>query len=130
MKKDKIIAIIVVVICISIPIFCVLSGNGHKTTQSNYTESKKEINKEKVFNSAWDGSVLQVERYLKNNLRDPDSYQSIEWSKVIKNDNGTFVVRHKYRAKNGFGGYNIEEKIFVLNKDGEIIKINDYKTIK
>lgn len=78
--------------------------------------------REVVENSAWDGSVQQVERYLKANLKDPDSYQSIEWSKVVKADGGGFIVRHKYRAKNGFGGYNIEEQIFILDAQGKVLQ--------
>ena len=65
--------------------------------------------KEVVSNSAWDGSVFKVEEFLKNQyLKDPDSYKGIEWSKVeIFPDNPKYkyMVRHKFRAKNGFGGY-------------------------
>ncbi|MGH9628139.1 MAG: hypothetical protein ACRD7E_07335, partial [Bryobacteraceae bacterium] len=44
-------------------------------------------------------------------------YQSIEWSPVVKTTTG-YVVRHKYRAKNSFGGYVVEERIFQLNAEG------------
>ena len=37
-----------------------------------------------VSNSGWDGSVHQVERYLKQNLKDPSSFEAIEWSPVVK----------------------------------------------
>ena len=76
---------------------------------------------EVVYNSAWDGSVSQVERYLKNEvLKDPDSYQSIEWSKVIKTEAG-FAVRHKFRAKNSFGGYVVDNYVFTLDAQGNVI---------
>ncbi len=81
---------------------------------------KPAVPREVVENSAWDGSVRQVKKYLEQNLKDPDSYQSIEWSKVAKTDGGGFMVRHKYRAKNGFGGYAIEEQIFVLDAQGNV----------
>jgi hypothetical protein len=30
------------------------------------------------------------------------------------------MVRHKYRAKNGFGGYMVEERIFMLDSTGNV----------
>ncbi|MDG4475401.1 hypothetical protein [Thiovibrio frasassiensis] len=80
--------------------------------------------KEVVHNLSWDGSVLQVESWLKQNLKDPGSFEAIEWSKVIKNANGYFV-RCKYRAKNSFGGYAVENKLFMLNSSGEVITVTD-----
>ncbi len=70
-----------------------------------------------ITNSAWDGSVPGVERYLQMTLKDPDSYKGIEWSPIAKNCDG-YSVRHKYRAKNSFGGYVIDETVFMLNPDG------------
>ena len=84
-----------------------------------------EKNLPKIQNSAWDGSVYQVENYLKKNLKDPDSYEGIEWSSVVEKD-GNFQVRHKYRAKNSFGGYVIENCIFTLNKEGIVIDVVKY----
>ncbi len=58
-----------------------------------------------VKNSPWDGSVYEVEQYLKSRvLKDPDSFQAIEWSRVVKGC-GDYAVRLKYRARNSFGGY-------------------------
>ena len=50
--------------------------------------SEKEIKVEKVFNSELDGSVYQVEKFLKNGnyLKDPESYEPINWWNVFKND--------------------------------------------
>ncbi len=78
-----------------------------------------------VQNSPWDASVYQVENYLKRGyLKDPRSYESIDWGNVIKNGNG-YIVRHKYRAKNSFGGYVINNQIFYLNSNGEVYKVQD-----
>ena len=80
-----------------------------------------------VRNSGLNSSVWQVERYLKNNLKDPDSYESIEWSAVNEMENGNgYYVRHKYRAKNSFGGYVIENKVFFLDSDGNVTYSVDY----
>ena len=81
----------------------------------------------KVQNNGLDSSVWQVERYLKNNLKDPDSYEAIEWSAVNEMENGNgYYVRHKYRAKNSFGGYVIENKVFFLDSDGNVTYTVDY----
>lgn len=45
---------------------------------------------------------------LKSNLRDPNSLDIIE-EEIIMDENGNPIYRAKYRAKNGFGGYNVEE---------------------
>lgn len=89
-------------------------------------DAKQEI----VTNSSFDASVSQVENYLKQQyLKDPDSYESISWSKVQIFDDGLnykYMVRHKFRAKNGFGGYNVENKVFYLDKDGNVIDVKNF----
>ena len=75
-----------------------------------------------VKNSPWNGSVMQVKNYLKKTLKDPDSYESIEWGKVIDN-NGTYEVKHTYRAKNSFGGYVVETCLFKLDSHGNVIEV-------
>lgn len=85
--------------------------------------------KNKVVNSAWDSSVWQVKNYLKNNyLKDPSSYEAIEWSAVQEiqgSPNYKYCIRHKYRAKNSFGGYVIENKIFYLDDNGTVVDFQD-----
>jgi hypothetical protein len=76
-------------------------------------------------NSAWDGSVHWVNKYLQKTLKDPDSYQAIEWSAVQPGVDGTLRVRHKYRAKNSFGGYVIENQFFTFKEDGTVLSVID-----
>lgn len=78
-----------------------------------------------VYNSSWDASVRQVEDYLESTLRDPDCYEGIEWSEVKETSNG-YVVRHKYRAKNGFGGYVVSNQLFYMDSNGNVINVTDY----
>lgn len=78
-----------------------------------------------VYNESYDGSVKQVKQYLNANLKDPSSVQYIEWGKVVKTEYGDFVVRVQYRAKNSFGTYNVERKIFALNSIGTITEVVD-----
>lgn len=88
---------------------------------------KDPTKKVKVENSAWDSSVWQVEKYLEKNLNDPKSYEGIEWSEVTKTGSDGFMVRHKYRAKNSFGGYVIANQVFHLDSEGNVIEVVDYK---
>jgi len=114
-QRNWIIAIAVVLIMWFIG--SVLDDNNGSTSNS------------KVQNSGWDASVYQVEHYLKNYyLKDPDSYEGIEWSKVNEMSGSSeykYWVRHKYRAKNSFGGYVIENKIFYLDDQGNVIGEKD-----
>ena len=107
----------------------------HKLIIDNFSnkalkEAEKRLERKekgnKIENSAWDGSVSQVKKYLQNNLKDPNSYESIEWGKVIENENG-YIIRHKYRAKNSFGGYTIENNIFHLDLKGNVINVVPYE---
>jgi hypothetical protein len=95
--------------------------------------NKKSSSDETIVNSEWDASVYQVVDYLKSKyLNDPDSYQSISWSEVFKlNDTkevgfASYQVRHKYRAKNEYGGYITEEKLFKLDYQGNVVDVRDY----
>lgn len=78
-----------------------------------------------VVSNDWDGSVRQVRWYLIDNLKDPKSCEYLEWSPVVRISTG-YAVRVKYRAKNSFGGYVIEEKIFALDFNGNVIVVTDY----
>lgn len=77
-----------------------------------------------VSNRAWDGSVQQVERYLKANLKNPGSLEVLEWGQVVASANG-FLVRVKYRAKNSFGAYSVEQKVFHLDASGAVASSRD-----
>lgn len=90
-----------------------------------YDDSSRDSSKETVENSSWDGSVAQVKEWMQANLKDPDSVQYIEWSTVQKSYDG-YRVRVKYRAKNSFGGYMVEQKIFKLDLLGNVEYQIDY----
>lgn len=93
-----------------------------KATEEIRKGVERKENGTKIENSSWDGSVPQIKKYLKKNLKDPDSYESIEWGKVIETNKG-YTVRHKYRAKNSFGGYGVENQIFYLDEKGNITNV-------
>lgn len=79
-----------------------------------------------VSNNSWNSGVRQVERYLQANLNDADSYESLEWSKVVESEKG-FMVRHKYRARNAFGAKIIQNQVFELDKEGNVVGVSDYR---
>lgn len=82
---------------------------------------------EVVCNSAWDGSVSQVEEYLKATLKDPDSMKDVKWGKVTKTSIGDFRVWVQYRAKNSFGAYILAHQTFLLNAAGVIVDVDELK---
>lgn len=93
------------------------------------TASEQAANCEQLFagklpveNSPWDGSVPAVERYLKRNLKDPDSFKAVKWTPVKKGC-GNYTVGLSYRAKNSFGGYVVEQAVFVLDADGNVTEM-------
>ena len=86
--------------------------------------SSTPISSVEVKNNKWNGGVKQVENYLERTLRDPDSYESIEWSEVKEKSDG-YYVRHKYRAKNGFGGYVVTNQLFHLDFNGNVVDVKD-----
>ncbi len=81
----------------------------------------------KVKNSPWDNSVHQVESYLKRNLKDPNSFEALSWSKVKDKNNNNNGYRYKvfvkYRAKNSFGGYVVKTDLFYLDEKGNVVRV-------
>lgn len=73
-------------------------------TASKETKDKKLI--EAQF-SSWDGSHRYLYRSIKSYVKDPDSLQHIETRYIYNKEKKSITVYCKFRAKNGFGGYNI-----------------------
>ena len=97
-----------------------------KKNEASSTDTPSTVTYEaEVKNNKWNGGVKQVEDYLEITLRDPDSYESIEWSEVKRKEDG-FYVRHKYRAKNGFGGYVVTNQLFHLDFSGNVVDVKDF----
>lgn len=78
--------------------------------------------KETVYNSPFDRSVSQVVNYIKPRLKDPGSFEAIEWGDVIKGPNGAYQVSCLYRAKNSFGAYVVEDVLIQLDRYGHVTK--------
>jgi hypothetical protein len=128
-KTALITAIIIVFIFGSAFTLCAKSNNSSSTIPTKILPI--------VHNSEYDDSVYQVEEWLKKNLKDPKSLEIIDWGTVWETEmligdvySGqsipVFTVTVRYRAKNSFGGYVIENKRFTLNRSGVVIKVEDY----
>ncbi|MDB4388210.1 hypothetical protein N9Z03_02250 [Akkermansiaceae bacterium] len=62
-----------------------------------------------------------VKDYLKQTLKDPDSYEAVSWDNFHSVGGGKYSVSHTYRAKNSFGGFNLETQSFIYSrKTGKI----------
>lgn len=77
-----------------------------------------------VFNSPWNQSVTQVERYLKRHAHNADSIEVLEWGKVARVEQG-YQVRCRFRSRNVLGHIATQSKVFVLDKNGEVSDIRD-----
>ena len=111
---------VVIIKCSNQPIAIRLNKDEESSTYTPSTITPKA----EVKNNKWNGGVKQVEDYLERTLRDPDSYESIEWSDVKQKDDG-YYVRHKYRAKNGFGGSVVTNQLFHLDFSGNVVDVKD-----
>src|ERR1019366_1164597 len=67
-------------------------------------------------NSAWDGSIHCVERYLKEAMNDPDSYQHMSTTEPVA-VGAYWVVISRFRAKNGFGALTVHQATFKIQQD-------------
>lgn len=70
--------------------------------------------------SAWDGTYSALIKAVKENLRDPGSFEHVETRIGEIKEDGRQEVIMRYRAKNGFGGLNVQYAkgtLFNLNCD-------------
>jgi len=122
-KWEAFVIIIIIAVVFAIFFLPILLPISYSDSKSDKNSPK--IKEEIVKNSAWDGSVRQVDTWIRSNLKDPDSLEYIDWSPVVKKEGGGYLVRVKYRAKNSFGGYVIEEKVVILDSRGNVISFYD-----
>lgn len=66
-----------------------------------------------------DYSADACEDNVKTKLRDPDSYKKIKMLMPTKISEGEKVVRWDFRARNGFGGYNVSTAECLIKKEGD-----------
>jgi len=84
-------------------------------------KTPEQIRKEKIKSqfSAWDGSHKKVESFVKNNMKNPDSYQHIETRYTDKGD--YLLVGTKYRGTNSFNAIVPETKLFKVDIETGVV---------
>lgn len=75
--------------------------------------------------SNWDGSFRCVKEYLKRNLNDPGSVKYESWYEAVEHGE-YWAVRVRFRAKNAFGGYVLEDKIALI-QNSEVVQMLDFR---
>ena len=88
----------------------------HRETMASETEAKsatelkndEEIASGKHCLSSWDGSLPNLKRAVKEQLRNPGSFDHVNTVTSPVDEKGTFGLIMTYRAQNGFGGTNME----------------------
>lgn len=85
-------------------------------------EARKKYIEEKQL-SAWDGSHTKLERLLKENLNDPDSYEHAKT--YYYPDSYPLRIRLEYRAKNGFGAMTLGFVLAEVTEDGDVKSVVD-----
>lgn len=68
----------------------------------------------------WDGACEEIHTFFKHNLNDYKSLDVIEASRIVPWGETTWAQRVKYRAKNAFGGYVLDNRVFVI-ENGMVI---------
>ena len=116
----KCIATVVIILLICLVYF---KGDEPQKPKSKELQQQELTAGERPYD--FDGSITiaEVKIYLRNNLKDPDSLDLIESWPVFFND-GQWHQRVRYRAKNSFGGFRVEEKIFSV-EHGRVVNVTD-----
>jgi hypothetical protein len=86
-------------------------------------QSPDEIRKKRIERqfSGWNGCHYNLEKYVKDNMNDPDSYQHIE---TRYSDEGEYLlVATKFRGNNAFGGKVINYITAKVSLHGKILEI-------
>jgi len=77
--------------------------------------------------SAWDGSVIAVERYLKPRMKDPDSLDMANCTMPVV-DGAYWKTACAYRARNSFNALVLEGGVFYIQAgglagEGQVVKV-------
>lgn len=94
-----------------------------KSSTTSSVKTADEIRKERIERafSPWDGSHRNLERFIKESMNDPSSYDHI---KTVYWDNGSYlVIKTDFRGKNAFGGIVKNWVRAKADLDGNIIEI-------
>jgi hypothetical protein len=90
-----------------------------KKRQEEAEEERR--NRFKAQFSAWDGSHRNLERFVKQTMHNPDSYEHVETT--YGDRGGHLLVRTVFRGTNAFGGVVRNSVTAKVSLDGQILSI-------
>lgn len=83
----------------------------------------------KPTKSLWDGSYLEIKRYLKNNMHNPDSLEFITCTDVYRLKNRGWLIGCRYRGENAFGTKVVNAKWFTIQRSS-VVNVDDISKYK
>ncbi len=72
---------------------------------------------------------MWVEDFFKNNYRDITERKTLEWGEPIKHENGNVSIRYKYEAVIWGKEKIIEDKVWMFDKDGNFLSVEDVSKV-
>lgn len=88
--------------------------------EKNRIKAERE-NKIKIQFSKYDGSHINLEKIIKDNANDPDSYKHVET--VYWDKDSYLIVKTTFRGKNAFGGVVKNSVKAMVDLDGQVLQI-------
>lgn len=95
-------------------------GKNSATEYKNKIVEERRLVLEKGF-SGWDGSHIELTKYIKNNMNDPKSFEHV--SSTYSDAGDYLVVIETFRGKNAFGGTVTNSVKAKCSLDGKVLEI-------
>jgi len=72
----------------------------------------------------------EVKAYLKKSIKNPRSYKAVDWEIIPKTEADTdipdkYIVKHRYKAKDGIGTVRNEMDCFFYSKEEKVLLKDD-----
>jgi len=72
----------------------------------------------------------EVKEYLKKSIKNPRSYKSVDWEIIPKTEADTnipdkYIIKHRYKAKDGIGTVRNEMDCFFYSKQEKVLLKDD-----
>jgi len=110
-----------IVLAIMLVVFMLWSmmGGADNSTSSTTVISKTSEQQYNEHITSTGKTPHSLQRIIRENLKDPKSYEDIGCVIIKQNEHGTHVMS-QYRARNGFGGYTVGMVKFTID-DNDIV---------
>lgn len=115
---------IVAIIAIAI-IWLGLTRDTAKPSKWPYTQEEESKRREEIISncfSAWDGSNIELTKFIKESMNDPDSYEHIQTT--YQDINNEIIIHTTFRGKNAFGGVVKQSISATISLNCNIIEIH------